>query len=81
MGTLVLVRHGQSEWNAKGLWTGWTDIPLSEAGKKEAREVGEKLTSLQFNKGYTSNLTRAKQTMEEIQNALHQQFQPLPQKN
>jgi 2,3-bisphosphoglycerate-dependent phosphoglycerate mutase len=74
MGTLVLVRHGQSEWNAKGLWTGWTDIPLSEAGKKEAREVGEKLTSLQFNKGYTSNLTRAKQTMEEIQNALHQQF-------
>jgi 2,3-bisphosphoglycerate-dependent phosphoglycerate mutase len=74
MGTLVLVRHGQSEWNAKGLWTGWTDIPLSEEGEKEAREIGAKLTHLSFTKGYTSNLIRAKQTMDQIQNEAGQHF-------
>jgi 2,3-bisphosphoglycerate-dependent phosphoglycerate mutase len=73
-GVLVLVRHGQSQWNAKGLWTGWTDIPLSEEGKKEAADVGNKLTDIHFDQGYTSVLSRAKQTMEEIQKATAQSF-------
>lgn len=73
-GTLVLVRHGQSQWNAKGLWTGWTDIPLSNKGIEEARSVGEKLQNIHFDYGYTSNLTRAQQTMEEIRSVLHQSF-------
>lgn len=73
-GMVVLVRHGQSKWNAKGLWTGWTDIPLSEEGKKEAYEIGQKLKDIHFDLGYTSQLVRAKQTMEEIQKALHQSF-------
>ncbi len=74
MGTLVLVRHGQSAWNATGQWTGWTDIPLSDTGEKEAKEVGEKLTDMHFDLGFTSVLIRAKQTMDEIQKASHQTF-------
>ena len=43
MGTLVLLRHGQSVWNAKNLFTGWVDVPLSETGEQEARRGGELL--------------------------------------
>jgi 2,3-bisphosphoglycerate-dependent phosphoglycerate mutase len=74
MGILVLVRHGQSEWNAKGLWTGWTDIPLSPEGEKQAFAIGSKLKGIHFDLGYTSALIRAKQTMEQIQKALNQPF-------
>jgi len=42
-GTLVLVRHGQSEWNLKNLFTGWRDVDLTEQGHKEAKEAGAKL--------------------------------------
>ena len=41
MGTLVLLRHGQSVWNAENLFTGWVDVPLSETGEEEARRGGE----------------------------------------
>src|SRR5687768_6076486 len=41
MGTLVLLRHGQSTWNAAGLFTGWVDVPLSELGEQEALRGGE----------------------------------------
>ena len=43
MGTLVLLRHGLSDWNAKNLFTGWVDVPLSDAGEAEARRGGELL--------------------------------------
>jgi 2,3-bisphosphoglycerate-dependent phosphoglycerate mutase len=43
MGTLVLLRHGQSVWNAENLFTGWVDVPLSETGEQEARRGGELL--------------------------------------
>ncbi len=43
MSTLVLLRHGQSDWNAKNLFTGWVDVPLSQAGEAEARRGGELL--------------------------------------
>jgi len=43
MGTLILLRHGESEWNAKNLFTGWVDVPLSEKGKVEAVRGGELL--------------------------------------
>ncbi|MCY7340318.1 MAG: phosphoglyceromutase [Pseudonocardia sp.] len=45
MGTLVLLRHGQSVWNAENLFTGWVDVPLSETGEQEARRGGELLRS------------------------------------
>jgi len=70
MAYLVLVRHGQSEWNALGLWTGQEDIPLTEQGKAEARKAAESLREITLNKAYTSSLTRAKQTLEEIKGAL-----------
>lgn len=73
MAKLVLVRHGESEWNAKGLWTGWTDVPLTENGKKEARKAGEGIKDISFNQAFTSKLIRAQQTLEEIKNVLEQE--------
>lgn len=43
IGTLVLLRHGESEWNAKNLFTGWVDVPLTEKGIGEAKRGGEML--------------------------------------
>ena len=41
--SLILVRHGQSEWNKQDKFTGWVDVPLSDNGKKEAKEAGHKI--------------------------------------
>jgi 2,3-bisphosphoglycerate-dependent phosphoglycerate mutase len=62
---LVLVRHGQSEWNLKNLFTGWRDVDLTEQGVKEAREAGRKLKAqgLKFDVAYTSALKRAQRTL------------------
>jgi 2,3-bisphosphoglycerate-dependent phosphoglycerate mutase len=62
---LVLVRHGQSEWNLKNLFTGWRDVDLTEQGIKEAREAGRKLKAqgLSFDVAYTSALKRAQRTL------------------
>ncbi len=76
MAYLVLVRHGESEWNAKGLWTGWTDIGLSDKGFAEARKAGELLKDIQFDLAYTSVLGRAKQTWEQIRTVLEQETVP-----
>ncbi|HUD53077.1 2,3-bisphosphoglycerate-dependent phosphoglycerate mutase [Parvibaculum sp.] len=61
---LVLVRHGQSEWNEKNLFTGWRDPGLTEQGKREAREAGRALKDkgYQFDVAYTSALSRAQET-------------------
>src|SRR5438445_13633083 len=61
---LVLVRHGQSEWNLKNLFTGWKDPDLSEQGIAEAKEAGCKLKAqgLSFDLAFTSVLTRAHHT-------------------
>ena len=63
---LVLVRHGQSEWNLKNLFTGWKDIDLTEAGIAEARAAGRKLKAqgLGFDIAYTSALKRAQRTLD-----------------
>jgi 2,3-bisphosphoglycerate-dependent phosphoglycerate mutase len=63
---LVLVRHGQSEWNLKNLFTGWRDVDLTEQGIKEAREAGHKLKAqgLSFDVAYTSALKRAQRTLD-----------------
>jgi 2,3-bisphosphoglycerate-dependent phosphoglycerate mutase len=65
---MVLVRHGQSEWNLKNLFTGWRDVGLSEQGVAEAREAGRRVKArgLQFNVGFTSALTRAQRTLDLI---------------
>ena len=61
---LVLVRHGQSEWNLKKLFTGWRDPELTELGVAEARTAGRwlKQQGFQFDVGFTSNLVRAQRT-------------------
>jgi 2,3-bisphosphoglycerate-dependent phosphoglycerate mutase len=64
MRTLVLLRHGESEWNSKGLFTGWVDVGLSEVGAQEARNGGRLLaeSGLRPHVVHTSVLTRAIQT-------------------
>ncbi|MCP9328707.1 2,3-diphosphoglycerate-dependent phosphoglycerate mutase [Liquorilactobacillus satsumensis] len=65
MTKLVFIRHGQSEWNLKNLFTGWVDVDLSEKGVEEAKEAGRKIkeAGLEFDQAYTSVLTRAIKTL------------------
>ncbi|MGE0503677.1 MAG: 2,3-bisphosphoglycerate-dependent phosphoglycerate mutase [Rhizobiaceae bacterium] len=67
-GTLVLVRHGQSEWNLKNLFTGWRDVDLTELGHAEAKAAGDKLKALglNFDIAFTSALKRAQKTCQHI---------------
>ena len=67
-GTLILVRHGQSEWNLKNLFTGWKNPPLTEQGITEARETGLKLKAAGYEPDlyYTSALSRAHHTLDLI---------------
>ncbi|MFH1795343.1 MAG: 2,3-bisphosphoglycerate-dependent phosphoglycerate mutase [Pseudomonadota bacterium] len=62
--TLVLVRHGQSEWNLKNLFTGWRDVDLTEQGTAEARAAGQRLKArgLKFDIAFTSVLKRAEKS-------------------
>jgi 2,3-bisphosphoglycerate-dependent phosphoglycerate mutase len=64
-GKLVLVRHGQSDWNLKNLFTGWTDVDLTEKGIQEAADAGKLLAGLDydFDIAYTSVLKRAIRTL------------------
>jgi 2,3-bisphosphoglycerate-dependent phosphoglycerate mutase len=63
---LVLLRHGQSEWNLKNLFTGWRDVDLTEKGIDEARAAGRKLKAqgLRFDVAFTSKLVRAQRTLD-----------------
>ncbi len=71
MGLLVLIRHGQSLWNAQNRFTGWVDIELSEKGKDEAKSAGEKLIGIEFDAVYASGLVRAQRTAEIILDINH----------
>ena len=73
-GTLVLVRHGQSEWNLKNLFTGWRDVGLTEQGTKEAKSAGRKLAErgIKFDIAFTSALSRAQMTCTHILDAVGQ---------
>ncbi|HLH22475.1 MAG TPA: 2,3-diphosphoglycerate-dependent phosphoglycerate mutase [Chloroflexota bacterium] len=77
MAYLVLVRHGESEWNTLGLWTGWRDVSLTEAGHAEARRAAEALRGIKFDVAYTSKLKRARQTLDDITTALGIQDLPV----
>ena len=73
-GTLVLVRHGQSEWNLKNLFTGWRDVDLTEQGHAEAIDTGENLKArgLRFDIAFTSSLQRAQKTCQHILDSVGQ---------
>ena len=73
-GTLVLVRHGQSEWNLKNLFTGWRDVGLTELGHQEAKQAGAllKARGMKFDIAFTSALVRAQVTCQHILDMLGQ---------
>ena len=78
-GTLVLVRHGQSDWNLKNLFTGWKDPDLSPKGVEEAKAAGQRLKAkgLTFDLCFTSALTRAQHTLDLILSELGQTGLPI----
>ena len=61
---LYLVRHGETAWSLSGQHTGRTDIPLTEQGERDARELAERLRGVSFSRVFTSPLTRARRTCE-----------------
>lgn len=70
MARLILIRHTKSEWNALGLWTGWTDVSLHEEGREQAKETAKHVRDLSIDRAYTSTLKRVKETWELIQRSL-----------
>ena len=76
---LVLVRHGQSEWNLKNLFTGWRDPDLTEQGVAEAKAARRRLKAmgLTFDRGFTSVLSRAEKTMQLMLDELGQPNLPV----
>lgn len=64
MATLILLRHGQSVWNAANKFTGWTDVELSAVGETEAAKAGEELANTQIDVVHTSGLIRAQNTAD-----------------
>ena len=63
MPRLVLLRHGESQWNLENRFTGWVDVPLSPRGVQEAKNAGEKLRPYRFDRAFTSVLQRANETL------------------
>ncbi len=76
---IVLIRHGESQWNLENRFTGWVDVPLSPKGEQEAREAGEKLRAFRFDQAFTSVLTRAIRTLEIVLDVIGQPGLPVEQ--
>ena len=76
---LVLIRHGESEWNKLNLFTGWTDVELSELGKEEATNGGKLLKEggYHFDVAYTSYLKRAIHTLNRVLEAMDEEYIPV----
>lgn len=79
MARLVLLRHGESQWNLENRFTGWVDVPLSPKGEQEARAAGEKLKGFRFDRAYTSVLKRAIDTLRLVLEVTGQQNVPTEQ--
>lgn len=80
MAYLVLVRHGESEWNKLGLWQGWTDIDLTEKGLEQAKETGKQLKDISFDYAYSSPLIRARKTLDAVLNVIGQKLEVVENK-
>ncbi len=76
-GILMLVRHGQSIWNREDRFTGWTDVPLTEQGREEARAAGALLQAYPFDYAFTSALGRAQETLRIILDVIGQPDLPV----
>jgi len=77
MPNLILLRHGESQWNLENRFTGWTDVPLSPKGEQEAHEAGKKLKSYKFDVAYTSVLKRAIDTLTIVLKIIGQEKIPI----
>ena len=64
MTTILLARHGETEWNRSGRWQGWADPPLNDTGRAQARTLSEQLRGVPFDAVYSSDLQRAFETAE-----------------
>jgi 2,3-bisphosphoglycerate-dependent phosphoglycerate mutase len=78
-GTLALLRHGQSDWNLKNLFTGWTDVELTEQGRREAAEAGRLLAAegYRFDQAHTSVLKRAIHTLWIVLDGMDRVWMPV----
>ncbi len=77
MGTLVLIRHGQSQWNLENRFTGWVDIPLTDAGREEARRGAILIRGIRFDRAFTSALVRAQETLTIVLETIGQTAIPI----
>lgn len=77
MGKLVLIRHGQSQWNLENRFTGWIDIPLSNQGRKEAKQAGRTVRDILFDWAFTSKLIRAVETLLLVLSVNQEQKTPI----
>ncbi len=79
MGKLVLVRHGQSQWNLENRFTGWVDVPITPLGEQEAHRAGRELKAadIRFDLAFVSELIRANQTLAVILDELGRKDLPV----
>jgi broad specificity phosphatase PhoE len=77
--TILLARHGETDWNAVGRWQGHTDRPLSERGRQQAAELAERLANAEIDAVYSSDLLRAVKTAEPVAKRLGLPLQTLPE--
>jgi len=77
MARLVLLRHGESQWNLENRFTGWVDVPLSAKGVEEAKQAGEKLRGVTFDRAFSSVLARANETLRIVLEVLGQTNIPI----
>jgi len=77
MARLILLRHGESQWNLENRFTGWVDVPLSPRGIQEAKDAGEKLRDYTFDRAFTSVLARANETLRLVLDTIGQTGIPI----
>jgi len=77
MARMVLLRHGESQWNLENRFTGWVDVPLSPKGEEEARAAGRKLIGFRFDRAYVSVLKRAIDTLRIVLEGIGQTDIPI----
>ena len=77
MSKLVLIRHGESQWNLENRFTGWVDVPLSPKGIEEAKAAGQKLAGFTFDRAFSSVLARANETLRLVLEGIGQTGIPI----
>jgi len=77
--TILLARHGETDWNAVGRWQGHTDRPLTEQGRRQAAALAERLANVEIDAVYSSDLLRAVETAEPVARRLGLPLQTLPE--